>query len=119
MSTSRIDVTHVGSLPRPDSLIEANATRLEAGGDLEGFPDLLSASVVDVVARQKAAGITIPNDGEYGKAMSGKVDYGAWWSYSFQRVGGTELLPLDPDAAPPTHRSEPGHIVLTSFPDRR
>lgn len=119
MSASRIDVTHVGSLPRPDSLIEANATRLEAGGDLEGFPDLLSESVVDVVARQKAVGITIPNDGEYGKAMSGKVDYGAWWSYSFQRVGGTELLPLDPDAAPPTHRSEPGHIVLTSFPDRR
>ena len=46
----------------------------------------------DVVARQVAAGVTVPGDGEYGKAMGHKVNYGAWWSYSFSRLSG-----LDPN----------------------
>ena len=87
-SSNRIEVSHVGSLPRPDKLREANKKRLENNGELEGFDAILAESVVDVLAKQKEVGITIPNDGEYGKSMSGKVDYGAWWSYSFQRLGG-------------------------------
>lgn len=50
--------------------------------------------------------------------MGHRVNYGAWWSYSFQRLGGLELT--GPDLFNmPTHRSEPGRIVLTSFGDRR
>ena len=68
--------------------------------------------------RQKNLGITIPGDGEYGKAMSNAVDYGAWWTYSFQRTSGLELTDFNPITAEPI-RSEPGNIRLTSFADRR
>jgi len=119
MGNQRIDVTHVGSLPRTDALRDANKARLEAGGDLEGFSEILSDAVDQVVAKQKAVGITIPNDGEYGKSMSGKVDYGAWWTYSFQRISGADLVPSDPSLAPQPTLSEPGKIRLTSMGDRR
>jgi 5-methyltetrahydropteroyltriglutamate--homocysteine methyltransferase len=117
-SKDRIQVSHVGSLPRPDALREANAARLAAGGELDGFDQILADAVNDVVRRQKDAGITVPNDGEYGKAMSGKVDYGAWWSYSFQRLGGLEIREGGLDVVPP-QRSEPGKVRLSSFADRR
>jgi 5-methyltetrahydropteroyltriglutamate--homocysteine methyltransferase len=73
--------------------------------------------VTDVVERQLEAGITIVGDGEF-KAMTSAVDYGAWWSYSFQRVGGLSLTGEDPFNRTPV-RSEPGHVRLTTFPDRR
>ena len=81
-----------------------------------GVPQLGSA-VVDVVRRQREVGIDVPGDGEYGKAMGHRVNYGAWWSYSFQRLGGLELGPgaLRRAAEP----LEPGEVVLTSFADRR
>jgi 5-methyltetrahydropteroyltriglutamate--homocysteine methyltransferase len=50
--------------------------------------------------------------------MSSAVDYGAWWSYSFQRVSGLEVTGEDLFTQPVV-RSEPGHLRLTSFPDRR
>ena len=75
--------------------------------------------MVDVVQRQKDLGIDIPNDGEYGHTMSSSVDYGAWWNYSFSRLGGLEPTDVDRWADAKVHRSSPGHIVLTSFPDRR
>ena len=55
-----------------------------------------NAAVVDVVRRQQELGIDIPGDGEFGKAMGHRVNYGAWWSYSFQRLGG--LDPTGPGA---------------------
>jgi 5-methyltetrahydropteroyltriglutamate--homocysteine methyltransferase len=86
-STDRIETTHAGSLPRTSELIAANAAREsgDAGGD---FDALLRDAVAGVVRRQQEAGITVVGDGEYGKSMSSPVDYGAWWSYSFQRTGG-------------------------------
>lgn len=90
----------------------------EQHGELEGFDETLQASVSDVVAKQKACGITIPNDGEYGKSMSGKVDYGAWWSYSFQRLGGLEICEGDLDVVP-AQASRPGEVKLTNFANRR
>jgi 5-methyltetrahydropteroyltriglutamate--homocysteine methyltransferase len=50
--------------------------------------------------------------------MSSAVDYGAWWSYSFQRLSGLELVPGGPFAGAPV-RSGPGDVRLTTFPDRR
>ena len=122
-SRDGIQTTHVGSLPRTPELVEANAAR-EVGEDgftLESTPkfeSLLTAAVTDVVQRQKDVGITVPNDGEFGHAMSGKVDYGAWWSYSFQRLSGLELTPVNIFTQEPV-RSTPGNVQLTSFPDRR
>lgn len=118
-STERIHTSHAGSLPRPDDLIELNRARLAEGfGDEAAFQERLRAAVMDVVTRQQELGIDIPGDGEYGKAMGHRVNYGAWWSYSFQRLGGLELT--GPGLYEmPARRSEPGRIVLTSFGDRR
>jgi len=116
---SRIQTSHVGSLPRPDPLIKAYRERL-GGDDTDeaAFQARLAAAVVDVVRRQVDAGISIPGDGEFGKAMGHRVNYGAWWSYSFSRLGG-----LDPHGPGlyefPVQRASPGNVVLTSFGDRR
>jgi 5-methyltetrahydropteroyltriglutamate--homocysteine methyltransferase len=59
----------------------------------------------------------VPGDGEYGKAMGQRVNYGAWWSYSFPRLGGL-VLGTEIYKAPP-QRSAPGRVRLTSFSDRR
>ena len=117
-SSERILTTHVGSLPRPDDLIELIRAR-QAGesSDEVAYQVRLGAAVAEVVRRQQAAGIDIPNDGEYGKAMGARVNYGAWWSYSFQRLGGL-TLGSEIYRVPP-RRSAPGEVRLTSFSDRR
>lgn len=117
-SSERIEVTHAGSLPRPDALREANKQRLAQGGELDGFDEILAESVAEVVQRQVDAGITVPNDGEYGKSMSGKIDYGAWWSYSFQRLGGLTLREGGMGMVPHVE-SAPGDVRLTNFAHRR
>jgi 5-methyltetrahydropteroyltriglutamate--homocysteine methyltransferase len=122
-SADRVQTTHAGSLPRTPELIAANAARTLSPDGFTVLPDptfdaLLTDAVVDLVRRQVDAGVTVVGDGEYGKAMSSAVDYGAWWSYSFQRLSGLELL----DAglfSQPAVRSAPGDVRLTSFPDRR
>jgi 5-methyltetrahydropteroyltriglutamate--homocysteine methyltransferase len=118
-SRDQILTSHAGSLPRPDALIEANRAR-ESGmaTDERRFQDELRASVAEVVRLQKQAGITIPGDGEFGKSMGHKVNYRAWWSYSFQRLGGLELGTTGLYDMP-AQRSRPGEVVLTSFADRR
>jgi len=118
-----ISTTTSGSLPRTPALIEANAVRTLAddGFTLQSTPEfetLTAAAVADVVERQRQAGITLVGDGEFGKAMSNAVDYGAWWSYSFQRVAGLSLTEVNAFNEPPV-RSTPGEVRLTSFLDRR
>jgi 5-methyltetrahydropteroyltriglutamate--homocysteine methyltransferase len=119
-SSDHIRTTHVGSLPRPDALIEANR-RLDAGEPVDegAFQTQLRTAVADIVRRQRDVGVAIPNDGEFGKAMGTRVNYGAWLSYSFHRLGGLDLAGgPDMHMAPP-RRSRPGELVLTSFGDRR
>jgi 5-methyltetrahydropteroyltriglutamate--homocysteine methyltransferase len=117
-SSDRILTSHAGSLPRPDSLIEANARREEGKADEASFQKTLSAGVADVVRRQKEAGIAVPGDGEYGKSMGSKVNYRAWWSYSFTRLSNLRIEDIDRDKMP-VHRSTPGNPVLSTFGDRR
>jgi 5-methyltetrahydropteroyltriglutamate--homocysteine methyltransferase len=118
-SLDHIITSHAGSLPRPDGLIAANHAH-EAGEQIDEhtFQQTLRAAVAEVVRRQHDLGIDIPGDGEFGKPMGQRVNYGSWWRYSWQRLGG-----LDPDGpalydmAP--RRSRPGEVVLTSFGDHR
>jgi 5-methyltetrahydropteroyltriglutamate--homocysteine methyltransferase len=112
-STDHILTSHAGSLPRPDALIEA-----WAANDESALPDKLRSAVVDVVRHQKEFGIDVPGDGEFGKPMGQRVNYGSWWRYSWQRLAGIEpgeqsLYEME------ARRSRPGEIVLTSFGDRR
>ncbi len=77
-SADHILTSHAGSLPRPDELIEANHAR-EAGdaSDEQVFQEKLRAAVGEAVCRQKEAGIDVPGDGEFGKSMGQRVNYGA------------------------------------------
>ena len=118
-SSDRILTSHAGSLPRPDELIEAYRT-IETGAvaDDRNLSEKLRTAVDDVVRRQRDLGIDVPGDGEFGKSMGHRVNYGAWWRYSFLRLGGLDL------GGPglyeqPARRSRPGEVVLTSFADRR
>ena len=119
MSRDHILTSQAGSLPRPDDLIEANSAR-ESGKttDEPAFQKILGAAVVDVVRRQKEIGIDVPGDGEFGKAMGHRVNYRAWWSYSFNRLAGLDLAGPGMNKIPP-RRSRPGEIVLSSNADRR
>jgi 5-methyltetrahydropteroyltriglutamate--homocysteine methyltransferase len=116
-SADRILTTHAGSLPRTPALLEANAAR-QAGGGPEDFADFLAGEVTTLVERQVGAGVDVVGDGEYGKAMSSPVDYGAWWSYSFQRTGGLEIID-DASWATADVQSAPGDTRLTGFLHRR
>jgi 5-methyltetrahydropteroyltriglutamate--homocysteine methyltransferase len=118
-NTDFIQTTHAGSLPRSAELLAANAAMAEKPEDPTAFEELLAQSVKDVVARQRDAGLTLPNDGEYGHTMSNSVDYGAWWNYSFSRLGGLTQGGVDRWQSTDKVRSEPGKIRLTSMRDRR
>lgn len=115
----RIRTTHVGSLPRTPELIEANKQRADGTIDDAKFFEILQKSVDEVVKRQVDLGIDIVNEGEYGHITSGAVDYGAWWNYSFTRLGGLTMTDEDRWASEEVVRSSPGNIQLTSFSDRR
>jgi 5-methyltetrahydropteroyltriglutamate--homocysteine methyltransferase len=66
--THKILTTHVGSLPRSKQVTDLVFAR-EAGVPIEeaGFNTIITAAVNDIVARQKAAGIDLPSDGEMSK----------------------------------------------------
>ena len=118
-SSDHILTSHAGSLPRPDDLIEANRAR-DAGEatDEQAFQQTLRRAVGDVVRRQKEFGIDVPGDGEFGKSVGSPVNYGAWWNYAFQRLGGLELGGPSLDHMTP-RSARPGEIVLTNAARRR
>ena len=109
-SSDRIQTSHAGSLPRPDDLIEANRLREAGQADEATFQAKLRQGVADVVRRQVEAGITVPGDGEYGKSMGHKVNYRAWWSYSFSRLANLKVKGLGLYDMP-AHRSSPAPKV--------
>lgn len=117
--SQKIRTTHVGSLPRTPELLEANLKRSADEITDDEFFAILERAVEEVVQRQVDLGIDIINEGEYGHITSGAVDYGAWWNYSFSRLGGLTMTDKDRWEANAIRRSEPGNIKLTSFVDRR
>ncbi|HUY20004.1 MAG TPA: cobalamin-independent methionine synthase II family protein [Candidatus Binataceae bacterium] len=94
-STQRILTTHAGSLPRPDDLIALNVARLSGNAyDERAYSERLASAVADICRRQAELGIDVINDGEFGKATRGPVDYGAWQSYAWGRISGWEYGPV-------------------------
>ena len=115
----RILPSHAGSLPRPEDVVELNYRRGHGGLDDEAaFEAKLAEAVKGVVARQREIGIDVVNDGEYGHAMNFRYDFGPWWMYVFERLGGLEItdkgLP-EVEQAP----AKPGEITLAPFGQRR
>jgi 5-methyltetrahydropteroyltriglutamate--homocysteine methyltransferase len=116
-SRDRILTSHVGSLPRPDNLIEANRLREQNADTGErGFQELLQRSVSDIVRKQQQLGIDVANDGEFGKSMGHRVNYRAWLSYSFHRLAG---LAFDQSVPAPPRPAQAGDLVLARFDQRR
>ena len=90
-SETHILTTHAGSLPRPDDLLALNAQVAQGTQTDEHVRrERLRGAVADVVQRQSELGIAVVNDGEYGKSMRARTDYGAWLSYVMQRLTGWE-----------------------------
>jgi 5-methyltetrahydropteroyltriglutamate--homocysteine methyltransferase len=118
-SSERILTSHAGSLPRPDSLLEAWRSQVGGNGaDASAFEGELRRAVADLVRRQRDLGLDIINDGEYGHAMGGKLDYAAWWTYVFQRLDGLELKPVE--EAISARRPRPEDLKLgAGLPQRR
>jgi 5-methyltetrahydropteroyltriglutamate--homocysteine methyltransferase len=83
--------THTGSLIRPDALVTEPAA--DAGVVARAvYERELTGAVADVVARQSDIGLSVVNDGEFGKS--------SWAAYALARVTGYEirqdqLKPLD------------------------
>jgi len=84
-STTRILTTHTGSLVRPPQLLEF-ARKRQTGEPIDelAFKKALKEAVHQVVRQQVAAGIDIPNDGEFGKSTS-------WSLYVLKRLSGFEM----------------------------
>src|SRR6185503_863649 len=81
-STERILTTHVGSLIRPAPLLPyIRAKQSGEPYDERGYAECLASCVADVVRQQAAAGVDIPSDGEFGKAIS-------WSQYALERLSG-------------------------------
>ncbi len=95
ISTERVLTTHTGSLPRSRELT-ALLAQMDRGESVEvdGFDELVSKDVTDVVARQRAAGVDVINDGE-----AGKVSYVAYITERLDGFGGTGNLPIPRDMA--------------------
>jgi 5-methyltetrahydropteroyltriglutamate--homocysteine methyltransferase len=117
-STNRILTSHAGSLPRPQNLIDLNRARSQGTSiDDRAFAGVLADAVAETVRRQKEIGVDIPDDGEFGKAMTASLDYGAWWNYAYARLAGFTPADKVPQAGP--RQSGVAGIGLTTFANRR
>ena len=79
-SDRRILTTHVGSLVRPQELLDAKPAGEAMSADYDA---LLKRLVAQAVKQQIECGIDIVNDGEYGKS--------SWANYILERVEGFEI----------------------------
>ncbi|HUQ25710.1 MAG TPA: cobalamin-independent methionine synthase II family protein [Burkholderiales bacterium] len=93
-SDGRILTTHVGSLIRPPELLKFIGARQSGRAyDEAEYQSCLARTVAEVVQRQAKAGIDLPSDGEFGKAIS-------WSQYALERLSGFERRPAPPGTNP-------------------
>jgi 5-methyltetrahydropteroyltriglutamate--homocysteine methyltransferase len=87
-STDRILTTHVGSLIRPQSVVDhLRAKQAGAAVDENAHRAKLAEEVKEVIRQQKDIGVDIPSDGEFGKGIS-------WSQYVIERLSGFERRPF-------------------------
>ena len=85
-SLKRILTTHTGRLERPESITTAMEQHPDGRPADAAFADQLRGAVTDIVQAQKAAGLDVVNDGEFGKL--------SWNTYLNGRLAGTQMVPL-------------------------
>jgi 5-methyltetrahydropteroyltriglutamate--homocysteine methyltransferase len=92
-STDRILTTHVGSLPRPQDVVDCLFAE-DRGEPLEPqqFDSTLRAAVHDVVARQHEMGVDIVSDGEMGK-----ISYATYIRHRLTGFDGDSARPTPQD----------------------
>jgi 5-methyltetrahydropteroyltriglutamate--homocysteine methyltransferase len=92
-STDRILVTHVGSLARPQDLMEMLVARNEGKAfDSGALAKRTCEAVAEVVQRQIECGVDIINDGELGKSNFSR--------YTRERLSGFVERPANPNFKP-------------------
>jgi 5-methyltetrahydropteroyltriglutamate--homocysteine methyltransferase len=92
-STDRILVTHVGSLARPQDLMEMLVARNEGKSfDSGALAKRTREAVAEVVQRQIECGVDIINDGELGKSNFSR--------YTRERLSGFVERPANPNFKP-------------------
>ena len=67
-STDRILTTHVGSMPRPQEVVDMLFAEDQGKGfDSAEYDQTMTRNVADIVSKQLEAGVDIPSDGEMSK----------------------------------------------------
>jgi 5-methyltetrahydropteroyltriglutamate--homocysteine methyltransferase len=69
------------------------------GFDEKLYAQRLTAAVAEICRTQKDIGVDVVNDGEFGKASIGAIDYGPWASYAWGRLSGWDY-------------AQPGQVAL-------
>jgi 5-methyltetrahydropteroyltriglutamate--homocysteine methyltransferase len=88
---SRILTTHVGSMPRPQEVVDLLVAQDRGEPfDQAAFDETMRAAVATVVGRQLESGIDIPSDGE----MS-KIGYGTYIRHRLSGFEGSGAAPRD------------------------
>jgi 5-methyltetrahydropteroyltriglutamate--homocysteine methyltransferase len=96
LSTERILTTHVGSMPRPQPVVDMLMARENhTGYDPKAFAAVMSAAVDEVVGRQQRCGIDIVSDGE----MS-KISYATYIKDRLSGFGGDQPRQVALDLQP-------------------
>ena len=96
LSTDRILTTHVGSLPRPQSLVDALLQKdRDEVEDQDAYDRIIADAVDEVVRRQVEVGVDIPSDGE-----ASKVSYSTYMMDRLNGFGGDNERRVALDLAP-------------------
>jgi 5-methyltetrahydropteroyltriglutamate--homocysteine methyltransferase len=108
LSTDRILTTHVGSMPRPQKLVDALLIKDRGEAyDVLQFDQTIHDAIVAVVERQTEAGIDIPSDGE-----ASKVSYSTYMMDRLTGFGGDNQRKVALDLAPyPEFREKMGRMT--------
>ena len=89
LSTDRILTTHVGSLPRPQALVDLLVKKDQNEPyDHAEFDRQVTKAVADIVAHQVAVGIDVVSDGE-----ASKIGYATYIKERLTGFGGEPFTP--------------------------
>ncbi len=108
LSTDRILTTHVGSMPRPQKLVDALLKKDHGDSyDVAEYDAIITDAVDAVVARQVAAGVDVPSDGE-----ASKVSYSTYMMDRLNGFGGDNERKVALDLQPyPEFRAKMGRMT--------